>query len=119
MEFQNAVSIRDDYIQQLTESLQQALVHRKDLQNQCEEYAKEIVELHQQLAGATGIVKNLKCHTDSEVISDNASENDQLNSLSDVPSNIREFLERYIKKKSTEIEEDYQKEIEELKVIFK
>lgn len=112
VEFQNAVAHRDDLIQQLTESLQQSLVHREDLQRQSEKFATEIIDLQQKLSETTEIVKNHKCHTEPEVI----NETKELNSLSDVPSDLREFLEGYIKKKLQEVEETYRKQIEEYEV---
>lgn len=114
MEFQNAVAHRDDLIQQLTESLQQSVIHREELQRQSERFATEIIELQQKLVETTAIVNGHKCQIESEVP---FSENKQLNSLSDVPSDLREFLEKYIKKKLDEVEEIYRKQIEEYKVL--
>lgn len=113
VEFQNALAHRDDLIQQLTESLQQSLIHREDLQRQGEKFANEIIELQQKLTETTAIVKNHKCHNESE------TENKELNSLSDVPSDLRVFLEGYIKKKLEEVEEVYKKTIEEYEVSLK
>lgn len=122
VEFQNAVAHRDDLIQQLTESLQQSLINREDLQRQCEKFATEIIELQKKLTETTEIVKNHKCHiketeTTIEIDSENG-EHKQLNSLSDVPSDLREFLESYIKKKLNDVEMVYKKQIEEYKVGF-
>lgn len=111
VEFQNALAHRDDLIQQLTESLQQSLIHREDLQRQGEKFANEIIVLQEKLSETTAIVKNHKCHNVSE-----EDENKQLNSLSDVPSDLREFLEGYIKKKLEEVEGVYKKTIEEYEV---
>lgn len=105
MEFQNAVSHRDELIQQLTESLQQSLIHREDLQRQSEKFAADIIELKEKLSQTTDTVKNHKCHIEIE-------NKEEVNSLSDVPSNIREFLEGKLK----EVEDTYKKQIENYEV---
>lgn len=107
MEFQNAVEHRDDLIQQLTESLQQSLAHREELQRQSEKFAAEIIELQRRLVETSEIVKQHKCE----------GLKSDFSSLSDVPSELRELFERYVKKKLEEMEENYKKQIEEYKVI--
>lgn len=102
---------REELIQQLTASLQQSLMNREELQQQCQRFANEITDLQQKLYETAEIIKNHKCH-----ISDDESENKQLNSLSDVPSDLREFLEKYIKQKLDDVEEIYRKQIEEYEV---
>lgn len=117
VEFQNAVSHRDDLIQQLTESLQQSLVHREELQKQGERFAAEIIELQSKLVETTEVIKEHKCAATYEVTDNSESEkNTQLTSLSEVPSDLREFLENYIKKKLEEVEVIYQRQIDDYKV---
>ncbi|GJQ85469.1 hypothetical protein Trydic_g23892 [Trypoxylus dichotomus] len=60
-EFQNAVVHRDNLIQQLTESLQQSILNREELQQQSENFAKEISLLQKQLSETSNVIKQHKC----------------------------------------------------------
>lgn len=52
---------RDNLIQQLTESLQQSILNREELQQQSENFAKEISLLQKQLSKTSNIIKQHQC----------------------------------------------------------
>lgn len=61
MEYQDAIAHKDTLIQHLTESLQQSLHNKEELQQQSENFAREISQLQKQLTETSNIIKRHKC----------------------------------------------------------
>ncbi|KAI4457254.1 hypothetical protein MML48_8g00009887 [Holotrichia oblita] len=89
VEFQNAVVHRDNLIQQLTESLQQSILNREELQQQSENFAKEISLLQKQLSETSNIIKRHKC------------------TMENVERSPARSVKQQFRKKSKEIEDDH------------
>lgn len=132
VEFQNAVAHRDNLIQQLTESLQQSLVNREELQQQSENFAKQIVDLQNQLVETTNIIKMHKCSNKTEenienketkrdsetVLETNCSKSEIFTNFSqlNVPDETKNLISSHLETKLSELRDSHKEEIKLLKV---
>ncbi|XP_066145170.1 putative leucine-rich repeat-containing protein DDB_G0290503 isoform X5 [Euwallacea fornicatus] len=61
LEYNNAIIYKDDLIQQLSESLNQSVIERKELLAQVEDFKNQIAQLQQNLQETTQMVKDHDC----------------------------------------------------------
>ncbi|XP_049819038.1 centromere-associated protein E-like isoform X3 [Aethina tumida] len=134
LEYSNAIIVKNDLIQQLTESLDQSVVERKLLLSQIENFKDEIAQLQIQLQETTEMVKNHSCDikTESKESSPKLAQElvtsvlpvdiDYLNIESklnveqlELFNVIKNKVDQYVIEKVTEKKKVYEQEIQELK----